>query len=136
MNEDFPKTFVDILDAIDGSLHKGRVVPVLILVYSGIDNISNLAETTNKPSGQVFKDWDKKWMLIKYPLPCDEIDIWSARCGLLHQQMSESDLTKEGKAKEIYYTHGGAKQEVLQLLISFTGEKRSFCKYRRPCQFF
>ena len=116
--ERLPKTFVDILDAIDESLHRGRLIPVLILVYSGIDNISNLVETENKPAGQIFKDWVKRWMLTKYPLPCNELDIWSARCGLVHQQVSESNLTRGGSAKEIFYSHGGADPEDLQLVIS------------------
>src|SRR6185369_1844076 len=99
------KNFQDILDAIDDSLRKDRVVPALILIYSGIDNISHLAATEEKADGTIFKEWVRKWMLEKYELLCNETDIWSARCGLLHQQISESRLTKSGKAKEIYYSH-------------------------------
>jgi|GEM_PF-2532024 len=117
-----PKNFQDILDAIEESLQKDRLIPVLILVYSGIDNISNLAEITEKPAGIVFKEWVKKWMLEKYSLPCNETDIWSARCGLLHQQISESKLTKDGKAREIYYSHGGANPKTLQLMIALANK--------------
>lgn len=112
------KNYFDLIDTILESLEKGRIIPVLILVYAGIDNFSNLAETeVNKESGKIFKDWVKKWMLSQGKLPCSEVDLWSARCGLLHQQISESDLTNSGKAKQIYYSHGGANIEALQSKI-------------------
>src|SRR5271154_5978845 len=117
-----PKPFKDILDAIEQSIQKDRIIPVLILVYSGIDNISNLAAMEEQPAGIIFKEWVKKWMMEKYSLPCTETDIWSARCGLLHQQISESKLTKGGKAREIYYSHGGADPKALQLVINLANK--------------
>ena len=36
-------------------------------------------------------DWVRKWMLEKYSLPFNETDIYSARCGLLHAQITEPD---------------------------------------------
>ena len=61
-------------------------------------------------------------MLTKYPLPCDEADLYSARCGLLHQQISQSDLSNNGEAKEIYYAWGNANLEPLQNSISSIGK--------------
>lgn len=53
-------------------------------------------------------------MLEKYPLPCSELDIYSARCGLLHQQINESDLTRAKKAKQIVYSWKGARNKSLK----------------------
>jgi hypothetical protein len=58
----------------------------------------------------------------KHKLVCNEEDIYSARCGLLHQQMSESNMTKNKEAKEIYYTWGEANQVVLERTIISTGK--------------
>lgn len=62
-------------------------------------------------------------MLDKYPLPCNETDIYSARCGLLHQQISESDLTADKKAREIYYVWGNASVKFLQDTIDNSNKK-------------
>jgi hypothetical protein len=109
----FYQTFCHLIDAIEESLSKGRIVPALILIYSSIDSISFLAERENIKGRKAFKNWVKKWMLEKYPIACNEIDIYSARCGLLHQHASESDLTRRKMAKEIYYSWGNANIEIL-----------------------
>ncbi len=120
--EGFYKTYLDIIQSIDESLEKQRIIPVLILIYSAIDSFSYVSEKSDKRGRAVFKNWVKTWMLTKYPLPCNEIDIYAARCGLLHQQVSESDLSKENKAKEIFYSWGNSKVELLQFAINKTGE--------------
>jgi hypothetical protein len=62
-------------------------------------------------------------MLTNYPLPCNEVDIYSARCGLLHKQSGESDLTSTGEAKQIWYTHGTADYQILQATIAHIGQE-------------
>ena len=119
----FFQTYFDILESIDDSLKKERIVPGLILFYSAIDSFSRLAENTNRTGKKVFKDWVKKWMLDKHPLPCNETDIYSARCGLLHQQISESDLTTDRKAKEIFYAWGNSDVKLLQDTIDNSDKK-------------
>jgi hypothetical protein len=116
-----PKQFEDILSTIDDCLKNERTIPALILFYTSIDNMANLAENSGETiSGVIFKNWVKKWMLDKYKLPCNEIDLWSARCGLLHQQISESNLTDKGLAREVFYCHGGANPLKLEIIISAT----------------
>ena len=121
----FFKTYIDLLESIDDSIKKERIVPGLILLYSGIDSFSSLADRGNGTGRKVFKDWVKKWMLDKYPLNSNEVDIYSARCGLLHQQVSESDLTAEKKAKEIYYVWGNASVKFLQDTIDNSNKRDS-----------
>lgn len=128
--EGFYKTYFDIFETIEESLHKGRIIPCLILIYSAIDSFSFLAEKTDRKGRSVFKDWVKKWMLEKYPLPCNEVDIYSARCGLLHQQISESDLSNMGKSREIYYTWGNSYIEVLQDAIANSDKKENVVAVR------
>lgn len=119
------KTYIDLLESIDDSIQKERIVPGLILFYSGIDSFSSLADRNNRTGRKVFMDWVKRWMLDKYPLTCDEVDIYSARCGLLHQQVSASDLTTGKKAKEIYYVWGNASVKFLQDTIDNSNKKDS-----------
>lgn len=128
--EGFYKTYFDIFETIEECLTKGRIVPCLILIYSAIDSFSFLAEKTNRKGRSVFKDWVKKWMLEKYPLPCNENDIYAARCGLLHQQISESDLSNDGKSLEIYYTWGKSNIEFLKYAIANSNKKDSVIAVR------
>lgn len=113
----FFKTYYDLFQSIEESIEKRRIIPALILIYSAIESFSFLASTSDKNKREVFKEWVKRWMLTKYPLPCDEADLYSARCGLLHQQISQSNLSNKGVAKEIYYVWGNANLEALQSSI-------------------
>lgn len=126
----FHKTYFDIFETIDESLKKGKIVPCLILIYSAIDSFSFLAEKTDRKGRSVFKEWVKKWMLEKYPLPCNENDIYAARCGLLHQQISESDLSNSGESREIYYSWGNSNIKLLEYAIANTNKKDSVVAVR------
>jgi hypothetical protein len=114
---EFHRTYLDILLTIEESIKQERIIPALILFYSAIDSFSLLVDTDNRTGRKVFKEWVRKWMIEKYQLPCNEVDIYSARCGLLHQQMSESNLTKGKEAREIYYAWGKANITVLERTI-------------------
>ena len=68
-------------------------------------------------------NWVKNWMLTSYPLPCNEMDLYSARCGLLHLQNSDSNLIKESKAKRLMYCWGNAESYVLQFALDTIGKE-------------
>ena len=117
----FFQTYEDIFETIEDAILKDRIIPSLILFFSAIDSFSALASLKGRSDRSTFKEWVKKWMIDRSPLPCDEMDIYSARCALLHQQISKSDLTIGGKAKEILYAWGSKKAETLQVLINNKG---------------
>jgi len=121
--EGFYQTYFDLIETIEESIQKKRIVPALILIYSGIDSFSYLSEVSDQKGRGVFKAWVKKWMLGKYSLPCNEVDLYAARCGLLHRQMSEAQLTEDKNAKELYYAWGNKDQEELQKGIDSTDKK-------------
>jgi hypothetical protein len=39
-------------------------------------------------------------------LDCDEVDLWAARCGLLHAQIMDSRHARQGKARHVWYHIG------------------------------
>ena len=120
------QTYSEIFDSISDCVDKSRIVPCLILIYTGLDSFSSLANRTRDSGRKVFMDWTKTWMLAKYPLACNEIDIYAARCGLLHSQKSESVLSQNGLAKELYYAWGNAEIKILEKAIIDSG-KQSEC---------
>jgi hypothetical protein len=93
-------------------------------LYSAIDSFSFLTDRENKKSKQAFIDWVDKWMLSRPGLNCKAIDIYAARCGLLHRQTSESDLSTKNEAKEFYYVHGPEPFEPLDKAIKNTFNTR------------
>lgn len=119
----FYETYYGIFETIYDCLKQRRSIPALILIYAAIDGFSELSNKGDQTGKKVFKDWVKQWMLVKYPLPCNEIDLYAARCGLLHLQKSESDLAKKGEAKELWYCWGESEMPRLQFGINGIGLK-------------
>jgi hypothetical protein len=117
------QTYFDILETIDEALSKRRIIPALILLYSAIDSFSSLANRSDSTGRQVFKSWVKFWMLKDNNFALNEDDLYSARCGLLHQQTSESTLTITNKASEIYYSWGEVESKGLEFAINNSGKK-------------
>ncbi|MFB0946739.1 MAG: hypothetical protein QMB24_11435 [Spirosomataceae bacterium] len=115
--EAYQRTYIEILDTIEQCIKDRRIITSLILLYSAIDSFSALVETDGKKGRKVFEGWVRKWMLAKYPLNCNEVDIYSARCGLLHVQTPESDLSQKKEAKELHYCYGEADTKILQIAI-------------------
>lgn len=112
--ENVEKVLNELYETVQDSIAKGRLIPSLILIYSGIDSFSNLVNREGNSGRKVFKDWVKRWMMADDTLKCNESDLYSARCAVLHQFNSESDLSKEGNAREIYYSFGASDLSKLQ----------------------
>ena len=76
-----------------------------ILIYSGIDAMAYVA----MPSGQVdvgrkdFVSWVDRYVHF----PCKEqitgLDLYGARCGMVHNHSTFSRLTREGKCRTVGY---------------------------------
>jgi hypothetical protein len=121
------QTYIDIIDTIEDSLAKERIVPALILLYSAIDNFSRLANKEGCTGRKVFIDWVDRWM--KGDIPSGE-EIYSARCGLIHEAGSESDLTRNEKVRQVFYIWGDAKEEVMDYAIQKSPRPESIVAVR------
>ena len=77
----------------------------IILIYSGIDTMAYL----NMPSNQddVVKEDFIYWAERYIHFPCKEqltgVDLYGARCSMLHHYGSSSRLSREGKCRQIVY---------------------------------
>lgn len=102
------KFCLNTLNAI-GALYREKLFgQMLVLLYSSIDSMGLLdaPSTQTSASGESFKNWVKKYLLTYPELEYNEVDLWAARCAVLHTFTSESDLSKGGKAREIQYYSG------------------------------
>ena len=110
MSEDsLYKNLYSLFQAIDLCLENKFQLPTLILIYSGIDICGWLAEESENVSVQEsFTKWVDKYMLPNAELPCTSIDLYAARCGVLHTLTPDSNLYKSGKAQRIAYASESA----------------------------
>ena len=81
----------------------------ITLIYSGIDTIGLL----DAPAGQLdaskdsFLNWSERYIVPSLHTIDGEqvavLDLYSARCGILHVSSPISKLAREGEAREIWY---------------------------------
>ncbi len=114
----FFRTYYQIIASIEYCIGQKFIIPALILIYSAIDSISWIADEENQTVGIRFQKWVDFWMLNKYPLPCSAVELYAARCGILHTLTPDSDLSKNKNVRRISYAWGAAKQEDLEESIN------------------
>jgi hypothetical protein len=110
-----------LTDGIDICLSQELILPALILLYSTIDTTGWLASKEEFGSGKTFIGWVDRYLLTAKPLKCTAVDLWGARCGLLHTFTSGSKSSKEGKARQLAYAWGIATAEDLQQSLNNSG---------------
>ena len=97
------------LRAIGTCLKADLPEAALALIYSGIDTFGLLAAppAIQDASGDTFKQWCEKYILPRVqPVeggPVNAIDLWAARCGVLHTSTPLSALERAGRAHQIWY---------------------------------
>src|SRR5271157_5053173 len=109
--------YAQINVAIDYCIEQNLLMPALILIYSAIDSIS-WAASENRSVRIRFLTWVNKWMLKKYPLPCTAIELYAARCGIIHTLTPNSDLSENEGVRRISYAWSTAKQKDLEEAIN------------------
>jgi hypothetical protein len=91
--------------------------PALILLYSGIDAASWLcAEQPDGPVQNYFVAWVEKYIFPTVDFECSALDLWAARCGIVHTLSPSSRLAREGKVREILYVNRGGDRRILDRL--------------------
>jgi hypothetical protein len=102
-----------IVNAIYGGIKKGIQVTIehgcfdsaVILILSGMDSMAYL----NMPAGQedVTKNDFVAWVERYIKFPCKEqltgLDLYGARCSMLHSFGTVSKLSREGKCRLVSY---------------------------------
>ena len=99
------------VEAISLLQEHGYIEAMLMLTFSGIDQMAWLTVTADESNGADFRAWVKKYIDPETSLGCTAEDLWAARCGLVHTATAESrhNLKAAAKAKKVFYTTGSAK---------------------------
>jgi hypothetical protein len=68
-----------------------------------------------------FTRWAEAYLLAAKPLGCAAIDLYAARCGVLHTFSADSDLYRRGKARRLLYAWGTASTAKLERTADLLG---------------
>lgn len=94
----------------------------LIIMYSTIDTVGLLdapASQTNS-SRNTFKAWVDKYVVPDSRVEFTSVDLWAARCAVLHTHTSESNLSNSGQAKQLQYYGGDKDSEAAHKFVTVT----------------
>ncbi len=90
------RDFQEIFNAVEGLLANHLNTPSLILLYSAIDIAAGLASPEPGPTGQKhFVAWAVRYMNPKAKLSCTPVELYGARCGIVHGFSPASGLSRK-----------------------------------------
>jgi hypothetical protein len=100
--------FEATIDAVRTLYEKKLYGHCLLVIYSTIDTLGLLdaPPITTQASQETFKSWTKKYLLCDPDMEFNDVDLWAARCSLLHTFTPKSLLSNKGKAREFVYYSG------------------------------
>ena len=75
----------------------------MVLAYSAIDILGALDSADGVATRDTFVSWANRYMDPAGALGCSGLELYSARCGLLHNWSPSTRLTKAGIAREFIY---------------------------------
>ena len=93
----------ELKDGIALLLEVLKPMSAMVLVYSAVDILGALDSADGAATRETFVDWANRYMDPRDALGCSGLDLYSARCGLLHNWSPSTRLTKAGTAREIIY---------------------------------
>lgn len=102
---------------------QGKRIPPLILLYALIDTMGSLERSPGAKNQDTFTLWVEAYLLPKGNLACSAIDLYAARCAILHTLSAESDLSRKSKAIPVYYSWSPSEPALLQEVLK--REKRT-----------
>jgi hypothetical protein len=111
----FCQNMIALVESVEDCLEKGRLLPCLMLLYSGIDVVAGLERESGEGTKAAFVRWVAEYLLKVRLLPCTALELYAARCGIVHAFTPESDLSRQGKARKVFYAWGTAKSDHLAL---------------------
>lgn len=111
------------LDAgITSCVEDKNTLCALILLYSAVDTAGWLNSESPMATRDSFMSWVRRYLLTAKGVDCTALDLYAARCGLLHTFTPDSALVSEGKARQICYAWGDADVDEMKTIIRRLGK--------------
>jgi hypothetical protein len=93
----------ELLASIATLLEARRERAALMLLYSSVDILGALCAEGGGASRLSFTKWCDAYMRPVTTLGCSATELYSARCGFLHNLSPETLLTAKGAARRFVY---------------------------------
>ncbi len=133
MEEKLRKFITDQIDALKLLHSKRLLMPFLMVLYATIDILGYISDKNDeKEINKRFQAFVKKYMSEKLP-SVDPVDLWGARCGILHKCSPTSNLSEKGKAKEFLYSWKLGKDDLPQEIINQSGDTHKYIVFGLEC---
>jgi hypothetical protein len=108
------QAMAQLKEALNDCLMKGRVLPCLTLLYSAIDILASMERQPKEGTQKAFVRWVDTYMLPNNEFHFSSIDLYAARCGIIHAFSADSDLSRKGRARRVVYAWGTASSDSLR----------------------
>jgi hypothetical protein len=94
-----------MLRGINVELDAECLVSGVALIFAAIDSLAALTRPVEqkRTTRAVFIEWCDKYLRPREALGCSSLEIYAARCGVLHTYSPDSDLEREGRARRLIY---------------------------------
>ena len=118
------EVFEEQFGAINLLCERGMIRPALVLLYSTIDAAAwlDVPEDANVTKS-TFVAWVEKYLLPGSGLDCTSLEVYGARCGVLHSLAAISNLSREGKVRTIAHARGTATVKDLNEMAFVLGKR-------------
>jgi hypothetical protein len=120
---------------IEVLLEHGCYRSALILIYAGIDAMAFLSMPVGQQDvkGADFIAWAEKYIHFPSKEQLTGLELYGARCGLLHTYSVISKLSREGKCREVGYVDDSVPEVIYHpekhadlVMVSVTGLAEAF----------
>ncbi len=118
-------TFEKMFEAARICRERALDIPMLVLVYASIDTLAWAVYGHEIHAvKRRFVALCDNYLLRESALGCTSLELYSARCSILHSLGWESELSRAGKARSIYYSFGTDDPSLYQkaIEISYPGK--------------
>jgi hypothetical protein len=116
--------FVEAFAAIDLLVERQYVQSALVVLYSTIDAAAWLGVNGDGDVTRTeFVNWTEAYLLPDSGLRCTGLELYAARCGVLHSLTAFSRLSRKRKVRTIGYARGVASADWLNEVASLLGRE-------------
>ena len=100
-------TFAKMFRASRICRQQGLDIPMLVLTYASIDTLAwAVFGNSIKSVRERFVKFCDEYLMKCGNLECTSLELYAARCSVVHNLGWESDLSVAGKARSVFYSFG------------------------------
>lgn len=114
-------TFAKMFEAAELCRQRALDVPMLVLIYTAIDTLAwALYGDRVGEVRQRFTSLCETYVLPGSRIQCTALELYAARCSVLHTLGWESELSRSGKARSVFYSFGTDDPTLAQAALDLT----------------